>query len=316
MTSPSKVSYLVVGSEEAGQRLDNYLLKQLKGAPKSLVYRIVRSGEVRVNKGRADVTYRIVEGDQIRIPPIRLGETTKPVISERAAAARGPQMPILFEDEALLVIDKPAGLAVHGGSGVSFGVIEQLRALRPQAKFLELVHRLDRETSGILLIAKKRSALVALHEMLRTDRGMDKRYLALVQGRFPDARRHVRFKLFKYTTPDGERRVRVAPDGQESHTILNRRTAFDDATLLECELKTGRTHQIRVHCAHSGFPILGDDKYGDFALNKQLPKLGLKRMFLHAWRLTLPHPISGTPLVLEAPLPAELQSYLDTLQTI
>ncbi|MBV8659719.1 MAG: RluA family pseudouridine synthase [Burkholderiales bacterium] len=316
MTSPSKVSYLVVGAEEAGQRLDNYLLKQLKGAPKSLVYRIVRSGEVRVNKGRADVTYRIVEGDQIRIPPIRLSENTKPVISERAAASRGPEMPILFEDDALLVIDKPAGLAVHGGSGVSFGVIEQLRALRPQAKFLELVHRLDRETSGILLIAKKRSALVALHEMLRTDRGMDKRYLALVQGKFPDARRHVRFKLFKYTTADGERRVRVTPDGQDSHTILNRRTAFEDATLLECELKTGRTHQIRVHCAHSGFPILGDDKYGDFALNKQLPKMGLKRMFLHAWRLSLPHPIDGTPLELEAPLPPELTAYLDTLQTL
>jgi 23S rRNA pseudouridine955/2504/2580 synthase len=313
MTSPSKVSYLTVGAEEAGQRLDNYLMKHLKGAPKSLIYRIVRSGEVRVNKGRADVTYRIAEGDVLRIPPIRLADAdAKP--DHAAKAARGPELPILFEDEALLVVNKPAGLAVHGGSGVSFGVIEQLRAQRPLAKFLELVHRLDRETSGILLIAKKRSALVALHEMLRNDRGMDKRYLALVQGQFPDARRHVKFKLFKYTTADGERRVRVAPEGQDSHTVLNRRAVFTDATLLECELKTGRTHQIRVHCAQSGFPILGDDKYGDFALNKQLPRQGLKRMFLHAWRLTLAHPASGEPLALEAPLPPELQTYLDLLE--
>lgn len=314
MDNTSKVSYLTVGSEEAGQRLDNYLLKHLKGVPKSLVYRIVRSGEVRVNKGRADVTYRIVEGDLIRVPPVRVAEpNAKP---SQATMARGPELPILFEDEALLVIDKPAGLAVHGGSGVSFGVIEQLRAQRPQAKFLELVHRLDRETSGILLIAKKRSALVAMHEMLRTDRGMDKRYLALVQGQFPDARRHVRFKLQKYVTADGERRVAVTPDGQESHTVFNRRARYAAATLLECELKTGRTHQIRVHCAQSGFPILGDDKYGDFALNKRLPREGLKRMFLHAWRLTLNHPLNNTPLKLEAPLPTELQAYLDTLDTI
>ncbi len=314
MDTPSKVSYLVVGSEEAGQRLDNYLMKHLKGAPKSLIYRIVRSGEVRVNKGRADVTYRTVEGDQIRIPPIRLAEpNAKP---SQAAAARGPALPILYEDEALLVIDKPAGVAVHGGSGVSFGVIEQLRALRPQAKFLELVHRLDRETSGILLVAKKRAALVAMHEMLRNDRGMDKRYLALVKGVFPDARRHVRFKLQKYVTADGERRVNVTPDGQDSHTVFNRKAAFADATLLECELKTGRTHQIRVHCAQSGFPILGDDKYGDFALNKALPRQGLKRMFLHAWRLTLNHPISGEPLKLEAPLPLELQTYMNSLESL
>lgn len=312
MQTPSQVSYLTVDGEDAGQRLDNFLMKRLKGAPKSLIYRIVRSGEVRVNKGRADVTYRILAGDQIRIPPIRLAEPgDKP---NAAAAARGPALPILFEDEALLVIDKPAGLAVHGGSGVSFGVIEQLRAQRPQAKFLELVHRLDRETSGVLLVAKKRSALVAMHEMLRDDRSLDKRYLTLVAGVFPDKRRHVRFKLQKYVTADGERRVNVTPDGQESHTVLNRLQSFSNATLLECELKTGRTHQIRVHCAQSGFPILGDDKYGDFALNKQLPKQGLKRMFLHAWRVGLKHPLTGTPMQLEAPLPAELQHYMDSLE--
>jgi 23S rRNA pseudouridine955/2504/2580 synthase len=315
MTSPSKVSFLTVDPEEAGQRLDNYLIKHLKGAPKALIYRIVRSGEVRVNKGRSDVTYRVVGGDLIRIPPIRLGEP-EPGREQAARVIKGPALPIVFEDEAMLVVDKPAGLAVHGGSGVSFGVIEQLRAQRPEAKFLELVHRLDRETSGVLLLAKKRSALLALHEMLRDDRGMDKRYLALVQGRFPDQRRHVKFKLHKYTTADGERRVAVSPEGQDSHTILNCRARFADATLLECELKTGRTHQIRVHCAQSGFPILGDDKYGDFALNKQLPRMGLKRMFLHAWRLSLKHPLDGTPMVLEAPLPPELQSYLDSLENL
>lgn len=314
MTNPSKVSYLTVDAEQAGQRLDNFLMKHLKGAPKSLIYRIVRSGEVRVNKGRADVTYRVLEGDQIRVPPIRLSEERPRLETEQAA--RGPALPIVFEDEAMLVIDKPAGLAVHGGSGVSFGVIEQLRALRPTAKFLELVHRLDRETSGLLLVAKKRSALVALHEMLRDDRGIDKRYLALVKGRFPDPRRHVRFKLLKYSTDSGERRVRVAPEGQDAHTVFNRRRRFAEATLLEAELKTGRTHQIRVHLAQSGFPILGDDKYGDFALNKALPRQGLKRMFLHAWRLRLPHPLSGEPLELEAPLPPELESYLGSLESL
>ncbi|MFC4159237.1 RluA family pseudouridine synthase [Chitinimonas lacunae] len=314
MTTPSKVSYLTVDAEQAGQRLDNFLMKHLKGAPKSLIYRIVRSGEVRVNKGRADVTYRMLEGDQVRVPPLRLSEPQPRLESEQAA--RGPALPIVFEDEALLVINKPAGLAVHGGSGVSFGVIEQLRALRPTAKFLELVHRLDRETSGLLLVAKKRSALVALHEMLRDDRGIDKRYLALVKGCFPDPRRHVRFKLLKYVTESGERRVRVGPEGQEAHTVFNRHRRFSDATLLEAELKTGRTHQIRVHLAQAGFPILGDDKYGDFTLNKLLPRQGLKRMFLHAWRLRLPHPLTGVPLELEAALPQELSSYLDSLEVL
>ncbi|WP_269533409.1 RluA family pseudouridine synthase [Chitinimonas sp. BJYL2] len=313
MDTPSKVSYLTVTAEEAGQRLDNYLVKHLKGAPKTLVYRIIRSGEVRVNKGRADATYRIADGDVIRVPPIRLSENAG---KTDPAAARGPALPVLYEDDALLVVNKPAGLAVHGGSGVSFGVIEQLRAQRPQAKFLELVHRLDRETSGVLMIAKKRSALVALHELLRNDRGMDKRYLALVKGEFPDGRRHVRFKLNKYVTEDGERRVSVTPDGMESHTIFNRRARYRGATLLECELKTGRTHQIRVHCAQSGFPILGDEKYGDFPHNKQLAREGLKRMFLHAWRLSLNHPLTAEPLVFEAEVPAELQTYLNKLESL
>lgn len=311
MNTPSKdsVSWVEIGAEMAGQRLDNFLLRQLKGVPKSHVYRIVRGGEVRVNKGRAAVDYRLQEGDVVRIPPIRLAASTAPVIPVGKVAP----FPVLYEDEALLVINKPAGVAVHGGSGISYGVIEQLRAERPQAKFLELVHRLDRETSGILLVAKKRAALMKLHELLRDSHGIDKRYLAVVQGCFPDDRRHVKLKLLKYLTPEGERRVRVCPEGLQAHTIFNTRQRWQHYSLLEAELKTGRTHQIRVHLAASGLPILGDEKYGDFALNKQLPRQGLKRMFLHAWRLTLAHPISGEPLQLEAALPPELASYVRRL---
>ncbi|MBV1776049.1 RluA family pseudouridine synthase [Burkholderiaceae bacterium DAT-1] len=307
MTDTSKVSWLTVDAEEAGQRLDNYLMKHLKGAPKSLIYRIIRSGEVRVDKGRADVTHRIAAGQVIRIPPIRLAEPDE----SRKAAVPALEFPVIFEDEAIIAINKPAGVAVHGGSGVSFGVIEQIRAARPQAKFLELVHRLDRETSGLLLIAKKRSALVALHDMLRDNHNIDKRYLTMVKGHFPDPKRAIKYKLTKYNTADGERRVKVDPEGMTSHTIFYRRTLGKASTLLECELKTGRTHQIRVHLSHAGFPILGDDKYGDFPLNKALQRAGLKRMFLHAWRLNLKHPLSGEMLSLEAPLPKELQRYLD-----
>ncbi|MDK2125508.1 RluA family pseudouridine synthase [Parachitinimonas caeni] len=305
--SKDSVSYLEVGEEDAGQRLDNYLLRHLKGVPKSHVYRIIRSGEVRVNKGRTDAMYRVNTGDLVRLPPIRIAEsapTEKPVPTN--------ELPIVYEDEALLVINKPAGIAVHGGSGVSFGVIEQMRAARPQAKFLELVHRLDRETSGLLLIAKKRSALVAMHDAMRGT-GIDKRYLAMVPGAFPEKTQHLKFKLFKYNTEDGERRVRVSADGQEAHTIVRRQQCWSSSSLVEAELKTGRTHQIRVHLAHCGFPIMGDEKYGDFGLNRQLARQGLKRMFLHAWRLRFKHPLSDQPLVLEAPLPPELQRYLERL---
>ncbi|GHD56051.1 RluA family pseudouridine synthase [Jeongeupia chitinilytica] len=310
-TSKASVTFVEIGPEEAGQRLDNYLIRRLKGVPKSHIYRIVRGGEVRVNKGRTDVTYRLAEGDVLRIPPVRVAE--KPASTAVQAASGQLELEILFEDDALIAINKPSGVAVHGGSGISFGVIELLRAQRPQAKFLELVHRLDRETSGLLLIAKKRSALVKLHEMLRDNHQIDKRYLALVQGVWPEPRSHVRFKLLKYETPGGERRVKKSADGLTSHTVVNRKAKFADASLLECELKTGRTHQIRVHLAESGHPILGDDKYGDPALNRLLPRAGLKRMFLHAWRLTLSHPLTAEKLTLEAPLPGELQTYLDTL---
>ncbi len=311
-TSKTSVTFLAISSDEAGQRLDNYLLRQLKGVPKSHIYRIVRSGEVRVNKGRVDVTYRLAEGDILRLPPVRLAE--KPDTSTAQAAALHVEIPVLFEDEALIALNKPAGLAVHGGSGLSFGVIELLRAQRPQARFLELVHRLDRETSGILLVAKKRSALTRLHEMLRDNHQIDKRYLALVGGLWPHARNHVKLKLLKYETADGERRVRVSDEGLSSHTVINRRQVYRDCSLLECELKTGRTHQIRVHLAASGHAILGDDKYGDPGVNRALQKRGLRRMFLHAWRLTLAHPVSGDELALEAPLPEELQNFLNTLE--
>lgn len=307
----TQVRLVTISEEEADQRIDNYLLRVLKGVPKSHIYRLLRSGEVRVNKGRIDQTYRLKEADIIRIPPVRIAEKTTP-------AAPGAEFKILFEDAHLLVIDKPAGVAVHGGSGVSYGVIEQLRASRPQAKFLELVHRLDRETSGILLLAKKRSALTNLHEQIREGE-LDKRYLALVHGDWQNARQHVKLPLFKYSTADGERRVRVQADGLPSHTIFNLVRRFNEFALLEAELKTGRTHQIRVHLASNGFPIVGDDKYGDFTLNKALQKadgarVPLKRMFLHAYQITFRHPGTGELITLRSPLPGDCENFLKSLE--
>ena len=304
-------TFVTITEEEAGQRIDNYLLRVCKGVPKSHIYRILRSGEVRVNKGRIDQLYRLAAGDLVRIPPIRIAEKTS------NAPVPGAEFKIVFEDNHLLVIDKPAGVAVHGGSGVSYGVIEQLRAARPDAKFLELVHRLDRETSGLLLLAKKRSALTNLHEQMR-DGHTDKRYLAAVAGDWVNKRQHVKLPLHKFSTPDGERRVVVQAGGMESHTIFNLLRKWQHFALLEAELKTGRTHQIRVHLASSGFPILGDEKYGDFALNKQLQKAdekrgALRRMFLHAYKITFTHPETGKPMTLQAPLPAECDRFLLSL---
>ncbi|MYN26120.1 RluA family pseudouridine synthase [Duganella levis] len=310
-SAPLQAQFVTITEEEAGQRIDNYLLRICKGVPKSHVYRILRSGEVRVNKGRIDQLYRLVQGDVVRIPPIRLAE--KPDNHVPAA-----EFDIIFEDSHLLVIDKPAGVAVHGGSGVSFGVIEQLRASRPDAKFLELVHRLDRETSGLLLLAKKRSALTNLHEQMR-DGLTDKRYLTMVAGDWKNARQHIKLPLHKYTTADGERRVTVSHEGgMASHTIFSLLKKFEGFALLEAELKTGRTHQIRVHLSSSEFPILGDDKYGDFALNKALLKAtdkrgALKRMFLHAHQITFTHPESGKNMTLNAPLAAECERFLVSL---
>jgi 23S rRNA pseudouridine955/2504/2580 synthase len=311
--SKNSVSQAIISEDEQGQRLDNFLLKICKGVPKSHVYRIVRNGEIRVNGKRVDVSYRLQIGDILRIPPIRIAQRQEEIV---AGAEIKFELPIAFEDEAMLVVDKPSGIAVHGGSGVSFGVIEALRRQRPQARFLELAHRLDRETSGLLLVGKKRSALTALHDMFRegslggSGRGADKRYLLLVKGRWMDQLRNVKLPLLKYLLESGERRVRVSDEGKASHTVFRLLGRWENYSLLEAELKSGRTHQIRVHCAHLGFPIVGDEKYGDFGLNKGLPRQGLKRMFLHAWKIRFPHPISGEDMALEAPLPETLNAFL------
>jgi 23S rRNA pseudouridine955/2504/2580 synthase len=317
---PAQVVMVEIDDSHAGQRIDNFLLGRLKGVPKSHVYRILRSGEVRVNRGRIDQTYRLAVGDVVRIPPVRLEKIANPIIDGQFQAKMSqnvrPDWSFLFEDDALLAINKPAGMAVHGGSGISLGVIEALRASRPEAKFLELVHRLDRETSGVLLIAKKRSALTALHAMLRGEsQRMEKHYFALVSGQWPHARKSVRIKLSKYVTAGGERRVAVdEEDGQESHTIFTREARLNGATLLDCDIRTGRTHQIRVHLASLGYPIIGDDKYGDFALNKHVAAAkngGLKRMFLHAHTISFNHPLTAEKLTINAPLPADLQRFMD-----
>ena len=309
--SKDSASWHEVGEEGDAQRVDNYLTRLLKGVPKSHVYRILRSGEVRVNSGRVGPEHRLKIGDRLRLPPVQVARR------EQSANPAGPVQPrfegrILHEDDALLVIDKAAGMAVHGGSGVSVGVIEQMRRERPDARFLELVHRLDRDTSGVLVLAKKRSALTELHRQLR-EGGAKKFYTTLVQGRWTDARRSVKLALHKYVLGSGERRVRVQDDGQASHTIFRLKHAWTEFSLLEAELKTGRTHQIRVHLAHLGHPIAGDDKYGDFELNKALGRRGLKRMFLHARQLTLVHPVTGEPITFSAPLPPELTAFLERL---
>jgi len=296
-----------VDESSRDQRIDNYLHKVLKGVPRSHIYRILRSGEIRVNSRRVDATYRIQPGDRIRVPPIRLAQ--RPAQAAVAAFAGAT----LLEDDDLLIVDKPGGVAVHGGSGISSGVIEQMRHARTGLRFLELAHRLDRDTSGVLVLAKKRSALTDLHEQLREGR-MRKHYAALVLGEWKDGKRSVRLPLHKYVSASGERRVVVDEEGVEAHTVFRLSRAYPGFSLLDAELKTGRTHQIRVHLAHVGFPIAGDDKYGDFDSNKRLAKTGLKRMFLHAASLEFRHPRSGEIVRVEAPLAPELQRYLDGLE--
>ncbi len=321
-----QVKTLLVDEDSAGQRLDNFLMRHLKGVPKTHIYRIIRSGEVRVNKGRASADARVEAGDSVRLPPVRISdrviEKNQAMADNVARGATAREFAVLLEDDSLLVIDKPAGVAVHGGSGVSFGVIEQLRMARPHAKFLELVHRLDRDTSGILLIAKKRSALKHLQDQFR-ERETGKTYLAMVSGQWPVSKKVLDKPLHKYLLPDGERRVKVVPkgdpDGLPSVTLVKVRDAsLSGFSLLEVTIKTGRTHQIRVHLASEGFPILGDDKYGNFELNKKLLRTGaspaLKRMFLHAWRLQFTHPATGHRLELLAELPPELAQFSNPAQ--
>lgn len=320
--SKDLVNHIRVCEEESGQRLDNYLIKILKGVPKSHVHRIIRSGEVRLNKGRVKPDTRIAADDVVRIPPIRVAQKTLSSGLKNPVPAR--EFEIVFEDDALLVINKPSGVAVHGGSGVSFGVIEQLRQSRPETKYLELVHRLDRDTSGLLMIAKKRSVLVKLHEMLRNDHPK-KVYLALGVGDWAQDVVHVKLPLIKYTGAAGEKMVRVGgpEEGQVAHTmfrILNRfsgsvlhSVGISSLTLMQVTLKTGRTHQIRVHMQAQNCPIAGDERYGDYQANKRLQKLGLKRMFLHAHELVLNHPLTGEKLHFRATLPIDLSNFLEVV---
>jgi len=330
----NSVQWITVQENGSEQRLDNYLVRHLKGVPKTHVYRIIRSGEVRVNKGRASADTRLQVGDVLRLPPVRVSERAADKVqamSEQARSVPAKRFDVLFEDAHFLAIDKPAGLAVHGGSGVSFGVIEQLRMARPEEDFLELVHRLDRETSGILLVAKKRSALKHLQTQFR-DRATGKTYLALALGRWPSNKKVLDKPLHKYLLEsesgqgEGERRVRVVskddPDGMPSLTLVKVNTtspvgAPHPYSLLEVTIKTGRTHQIRVHLASEGMPIAGDDKYGDFERNKALARApgetSLKRMFLHAWRLQCDHPATGQRMELYAELPAELAQFLQAV---
>ena len=308
-----------------GQRLDNFLLRLLKGVPKTHVYRVIRSGEVRVNKGRAGADTRLALGDEVRVPPVRVSAGAAASGAEPPSAPPR-EFPILFEDEHLLAIHKPAGVAVHGGSGVAFGVIEQLRRVRPAAKFLELVHRLDKETSGVLLLAKKRSALTHVQDQFRSRQGeksVGKVYAALVLGDWPAKLKVVDVALHKTLDARGERHVLPVsadhPDGRRSISLVQVVQSFQDCTLLDVTLKTGRTHQIRVHLQQAGHAIVGDPKYGDFALNKQWAKgegLGghrFERMFLHARQLSIDHPASGARLTLQAPLPGECSALLARL---
>jgi 23S rRNA pseudouridine955/2504/2580 synthase len=312
----ASVKTLLVDEESAGQRLDNFLLRHLKGVPKTHVYRIIRTGEVRINKGRVNADTRVQTGDMVRLPPVRVA-----TVDASAPVAPGREFPVLMEDEQMMAIDKPAGVAVHGGSGVSFGVIEQLRQARPGARMLELVHRLDRDTSGVLLVAKKRSALTRLQDQFR-DRETGKTYMALVKGQWPSNKKVIDLPLQRYLIPngagEGERRVRIAhkddANAQRAITLVRVSRLVGDYSLLEVTIKTGRTHQIRVHLSSQGYPIVGDDKYGDFELNKRLAALGMKRMFLHAWRLQFIHPQTGRSETVEAALPDELQSFIDHVQ--
>lgn len=306
-----KAYFVEIDETRAGQRIDNFLIGELKGVPKTRVYRILRKGEVRVNKGRVGPDYKLVAGDIVRVPPIRVAEETEGP-SPQLAKVRQLEDCIVYEDEAIIVLNKPSGLAVHGGSGLSFGAIEGLRALRPKAKFLELVHRLDRDTSGLLLVAKKRSALLALQEQLR-EKTLQKRYWCLVKGKWPAALKDVTVALMKNELKSGERVVRVAKDGKPAHTQFRVLKRFPDCTLVEASPLTGRTHQIRVHTQYAGHPIIGDPKYGDPEANALFASRGIGRLFLHAASLTFELPGMAKPLTLNAELELELMAAMEAL---
>ncbi|PKM10471.1 MAG: 23S rRNA pseudouridine(955/2504/2580) synthase RluC [Gammaproteobacteria bacterium HGW-Gammaproteobacteria-3] len=310
----SSVQSVEIAEENADQRLDNFLISRLKGVPKSRIYRIVRKGEVRVNKGRVDVKYRLQSGDVVRIPPVRMAETEARIFVPQTLK-HSLEQDVLYEDEVLLVLNKPAGFAVHGGTGLDSAIIEGLRQLRPDAHFLELVHRLDRDTSGCLLIAKKRSALRKLHELFRGD-GIQKTYLALLMGQWMQKKQWVTAPLQKNAGTGGDRMVVVNPSGKASETLFKRLKLLPQATLVEASPKTGRTHQIRVHAAWLGHPIIGDDRYGDFERNRAFQKKGYKRLFLHAYRLEFEHPVSGQYLIVTAPVPQAMENLSNHEETI
>jgi 23S rRNA pseudouridine955/2504/2580 synthase len=316
--APAGVRKLEVDDGHAGQRLDNFLMTALKGVPRTLVYRILRTGEVRLNGRRAKPSDRIQAGDLVRVPPVRTAAPADPA-TPGAGLARALGEAVLYEDDHLLVINKPAGLAVHGGSGLSLGAIEALRALRPELRFLELVHRLDRETSGCLVLAKKRSALTHLQRQWREEEdepgaGVEKIYQALVKGRWKGRQHRIEAPLARDELQGGERMVRVSRDGKPAVTLFEVMERHAGCSLVEVTLLTGRTHQIRVHCVHAGHPIAGDPKYGDDDFNRQMRARGLKRMFLHAAHITFLHPAEGTTLRLSAPLDPALQSLLVKLR--
>lgn len=314
MNTQNQVQFIDISDDEAGQRIDNFLLAKLKGVPKSMIYRIIRKGEVRVNKGRIKPEYKLAEGDQVRVPPVRVAERETAPVSAKLDKVAALADCILFEDDSILVLNKPSGTAVHGGSGLSFGVIEGLRALRPEARFLELVHRLDRDTSGILLVAKKRSALRALHEQLRLKQ-MQKDYLALVRGNWQSHTKVVQAPLLKNILQSGERVVKVSSEGKPSETRFKVEERFENATLVKASPVTGRTHQIRVHTLYAGHPIAFDDRYGDKLFDNQLAGTGLNRLFLHASALKFTHPKTGEEMRLHAPLDNQLNHCLKILRS-
>lgn len=304
----SKVELIEITEENHEQRLDNFLITRLKGVPKTRIYRIIRKGEVRVNKGRVDVNHRLVTGDIVRIPPVRIAERSEEVFVP-TNLKEALQHSILYEDDGFLIVNKPAGFAVHGGTGVTSGIIEGLRLLRPEAHFLELVHRLDKDTSGCLVIAKKRSALRAFHAIFR-DNLVKKTYLALLAGQWKKKKLVVNAPLLKNVAKGGERMVTINAAGKEAETTFTRLTAFENATLVEAAPKTGRTHQIRVHAVHLGYPIIGDERYGRDDINLAFKQKGYKRMFLHAKTLSFSHPTTGEIMKINAPLPPQLEHLL------
>lgn len=314
-STPAKPYLIEVDESFSGQRIDNFLFTRLKGVPKSHIYRILRSGEVRVNGGRSQPSRKLDSGDVVRIPPLRLPEREEIQLPSNLLRGRLEQR-ILFEDDSFMIVNKPAGMAVHGGSGLSYGVIEAMRNIRPELRFIELVHRLDRDTSGCLILAKKRSALRYFHELFRSEHEVEKIYMALLSGVWTRKQQRVDAPLKKNTLKSGERIVRIAADGKPAQTDFKRIRKLSGATLVEAQLLTGRTHQIRVHALSIGHPLAGDERYGDEKLNAEFRSQGLKRLFLHAAKLSFKHPATGKTFSIAAPLESDLQQHLDYLSAL